>query len=107
MAAWYDYTDGRDAIHSFLGGTDGAITKPFLSYDVADGVWDTKAMKYITGDFNGDGRGDMAVLKGYSDTSVKLWVALGRADGGFGTPYTAWSAPAGSFHISYMTPQAG
>ncbi|MEU1214762.1 FG-GAP-like repeat-containing protein [Streptomyces sp. NPDC005790] len=107
MAAWYNYTDGRDAVHSFLGDTDGAITKPFTSYDVADGVWDTRAMKYLTGDFDGDGRGDMAVLKGYSDTSVKLWVALGRSDGGFGTPYTAWSAPAGSFHISYMTPQAG
>ncbi len=107
MAAWYNYTDGRDAIHSFLGGTDGAITKPFTSYDVADGVWDTRAMKYITGDFNGDGRGDVAVLKGYSDTSVKLWVAQGRIDGGFDTPFTAWSAPAGSFHISYMTPQAG
>ncbi|MFC9627627.1 FG-GAP-like repeat-containing protein [Streptomyces sp. NPDC056930] len=107
MAAWYDYTDGRDAIHTFLAGADGAITKPFTSYDAADGVWDTKSMKYITGDFNGDGRGDMAVLKGYSDTSVKLWVTLGRADGGFDTPFTAWSAAAGSFHISYMTPQAG
>ncbi|MFC7897187.1 FG-GAP-like repeat-containing protein, partial [Streptomyces sp. NPDC057381] len=107
LAAWYNYTDGRDAIHTFLGGTDGAITKPFKSYDVADGVWDTRAMRYVTGDFNGDGRGDAAVLKGYSDTSVKMWVAPGRADGGFEDPYTAWSAPAGSFHISYMTPQVG
>ncbi|MFE2592270.1 FG-GAP-like repeat-containing protein [Streptomyces anthocyanicus] len=107
MAAWYNYTDGRDAIHTFLGGTDGTLTKPLKSYDVADGVWDTRAMKYLTGDFNGDGRGDTAVLKGYSDTSVKLWVALGRADGGFDAPYTAWSTPAGGFHISYMTPHAG
>lgn len=55
----------------------------------------------------GDGRGDMAALAGYSDTSVKLWTALGRPDGGFAAPTLSWGAAANSMHISYMTPQAG
>ncbi|MDH2387245.1 FG-GAP-like repeat-containing protein [Streptomyces sp. HNM0663] len=107
LGAWYDFSAGSDATYTFFGNEDGAISAPKKSFTAAVGAWEAKYMKFVTGDFNGDGRGDMAAAYGYSDTSVKVWVALAKPDGGFGTPYTAWSAPAGSFHISYMTPQAG
>ncbi|WP_217254109.1 trypsin-like serine protease [Streptomyces sp. AC602_WCS936] len=105
LAAWYDYTDGRDAIHTFLGGADGAITKPFKSYDVADGVWDTRAMRYVTGDFDGDGRDDLSVFYGQGDNTVKTYVFPAAPDGGFTAPAVWWQTP----HLDWnaTTPQAG
>ncbi|WP_406401444.1 FG-GAP-like repeat-containing protein [Streptomyces sp. NBC_00879] len=107
LGAWYDFEAGADAMYTFLGNENGTVSAPKKSYTAPKGTWEAKSMKFVTGDFNGDGRGDMAAAHGYSDTSVKIWVALGKPDGGFDTPYAAWSAPAGSFHISYMSPQAG
>ncbi|UYQ65243.1 FG-GAP-like repeat-containing protein [Streptomyces peucetius] len=107
MGAWYDFSAGSDATYTFFGTADGTISQPLKSFAAAIGAWEARSMKFVTGDFNGDGRGDMAATYGYSDTSVKIWVALGRPDGGFEAPAVAWSAPAGSFHTSYMTPQAG
>ncbi|MEW2296756.1 FG-GAP-like repeat-containing protein [Streptomyces sp. NPDC006743] len=107
LGAWYDFAAGSDAIYTFFGNEDGSISAPTKSWNAPAGAWDAKYMKRVTGDFDGDGRGDIAALYGYSDTSLKIWMWLGRPDGGFDTPFTAFSSPAGSFHISYMTPQAG
>ncbi|WP_240800485.1 FG-GAP-like repeat-containing protein [Streptomyces sp. ICN441] len=109
IGAWYDFTAGSDATYTFFGqGDNGALSAPFKSYTAPVGEWDAKYMKFVSGDFNGDGRSDMAMLRGYSDASVKAFVALGKTDGGFATPVQAWSSPAGGpFHYSYMTPQAG
>ncbi|MFC5802333.1 FG-GAP-like repeat-containing protein, partial [Streptomyces formicae] len=107
MGAWYDFEAGSDATYTFFGNEDGSISSWLKSHTSPVGAWEAKSHKLVTGDFNGDGRGDIAALYGYSDTSVKLWTFLGKADGGFAAPVQAWSAPAGSFHTSYMTPQAG
>nr|WP_311137207.1 FG-GAP-like repeat-containing protein [Streptomyces sp. I6] len=109
IGSWYDFTAGSDATYTFFGqGDNGALSAPYKSYTAPVGEWDARYMKFVSGDFNGDGRGDMAMLRGYSDASVKAFVALGKTDGGFATPVQAWSSPAGGpFHYSYMTPQAG
>ncbi|MGW2824231.1 FG-GAP-like repeat-containing protein [Streptomyces sp. NPDC001443] len=109
VGAWYDFTAGTDATYTFFGkeGT-GVLSAPFKSYAAAVGEWEAQYMKFIAGDFNGDGRSDMAMVRGYSDTSVKAFVAFGKPDGGYAAPVQAWSSPAGgAFHISYLTPQAG
>ncbi len=109
IGAWYDFSAGTDATYTFFGqGDNGALSKPFKSYAAPVGEWDARYMKFVSGDFNGDGRSDMAMVRGYSDASVKAFVALGQSGGGFATPIPAWSSPAGGpFHYSYMTPQAG
>ncbi|MFE6129315.1 FG-GAP-like repeat-containing protein [Streptomyces sp. NPDC056437] len=108
IGAWYSYTAGNDGMYSFFGKEDGSIGGPEKSYAAPAGEWDARYMKFATGDFNGDGRGDMATVRGYSDTSVKMWIALGKPDGGFDSPVATWSSPAGGpFHFTYMTPQAG
>ncbi|MCZ7459752.1 FG-GAP-like repeat-containing protein [Streptomyces sp. WMMC940] len=108
LGAWYSYTAGNDGMYTFRSDEDGAIGAPERSYLAPAGEWEAKAMKFVTGDFNGDGHGDMATVRGYSDTSVKIWIALGKPDGGFNKPVATWSSPAGGpFHISYTTPQAG
>ncbi|WP_328868849.1 FG-GAP-like repeat-containing protein [Streptomyces sp. NBC_00287] len=108
MAAWYDFTAGTDNIYTFLAATDGAISSPERGFTFPAGAWEAKNHKLVTGDFNGDGRGDIAALLGYSDTTVKLWTFLGKPDGTFADPVEAWSSPAGGpFHKTYMTPQSG
>ncbi|KOV26570.1 FG-GAP-like repeat-containing protein [Streptomyces sp. XY152] len=107
MGAWYDFAAGTDATYTFFGKEDGSLSGWLRSYTSPAGTWEAKNHKPVTGDFNGDGRGDIAAVYGYSDTSVKIWLYTGRPDGGFNNPVQAWSAAAGSFHISYMTPQSG
>ncbi|MEU0741180.1 FG-GAP-like repeat-containing protein [Streptomyces sp. NPDC006134] len=107
MAAWYDYSDGHDGLHTLKAATDGTIQQPFGSYSSAVGSWAAENMQFSTGDYNGDGRGDMAALYGYSDGSVKLFTALGKADGGFEPPSPSWSANPGGWTAKNMTLHSG
>ncbi|MEU6704764.1 FG-GAP-like repeat-containing protein [Streptomyces wuyuanensis] len=108
MAAWYDFAGGNDNIYTFLAAADGAVPAPKRGHTSPVGAWEAKNHKLVTGDFNGDGNGDIAALLGYSDTGVKLWTFLGKPDGTFADPVQGWSSPAGGpFHKSYMTPQSG
>ncbi|ORT55301.1 esterase [Streptomyces sp. CB03238] len=115
VGAWYAFPNAvSDATYTFLakpkeGTTEaGVLGAPLKSYTSSTDKWNESAMKFITGDFNGDGRGDMVTVRGNSDASVTAFVALGQADGAFAEPVQAWAAlPGGEYHISYMTPQAG
>ncbi|MFC9178929.1 MULTISPECIES: FG-GAP-like repeat-containing protein [Streptomyces] len=115
IGAWYAFPNAvSDATYTFLAKSkdasteEGVLAAPLKSYTSSTDKWNESAMKSVTGDFNGDGRGDIATLHGNSDASVTAYVALGQADGGFSEPSHAWAAlPGGEFHISYMTPQAG
>ncbi|WP_405889377.1 FG-GAP-like repeat-containing protein [Streptomyces sp. NBC_00133] len=107
MGLWYDFTAGTDATYTLKSNSDGSFELPYKSFAAAAGVWDAKALKFVTGDFNGDGRGDMAALQAHSDTAVTLWTALGKPDGGFNAPFESWHVGPGIMHTSYMTPQAG
>ncbi|MFN1190547.1 FG-GAP-like repeat-containing protein [[Kitasatospora] papulosa] len=115
VGAWYAFPNAvSDATYTFLAkpkdatAEAGVLGAPLKSYTSSTDKWNESAMKSVTGDFNGDGRGDIATLHGNSDASVTAYVALGQANGGFSEPMHAWAAlPGGEFHISYMTPQAG
>ncbi|MEU6245007.1 FG-GAP-like repeat-containing protein [Streptomyces sp. NPDC047024] len=107
MAAWYDYSDGHDSLQTLTAAADGTLQQPFQSYASAVGSWNAANMQFSTGDFNGDGRGDMAALYGYSDGSVKLFTALGKADGGFEAPSPSWSAAPGGWTARNMTLHSG
>ncbi|MEU2346772.1 FG-GAP-like repeat-containing protein [Streptomyces sp. NPDC013082] len=115
VGAWYAFPNAvSDATYTFLSkpkdatSEAGVLGAPLKSYTSSTDKWNESAMKSITGDFNGDGRGDIATLHGNSDASVTAFVAVGQVGGGFSEPTHAWAAlPGGEFHISYMTPQAG
>ncbi|TBO60955.1 DNRLRE domain-containing protein [Streptomyces kasugaensis] len=107
MAAWYDYPDRHDALHTFLTNSDGTFQPPFSSYSSAVDSWNVQNMQFATGDYNGDGRGDMAVLYNYGGGKVKVFTALGKPDGGFSAPFSSWSAPAGSWYAEHITLHSG
>ncbi|AOR29829.1 hypothetical protein BFF78_00880 [Streptomyces fodineus] len=64
-------------------------------------------MKFVTGDFNGDGLSDMAAVRGYADGSVKLFTWLSNPGGGFADPVASWSAAPGNWTFDRMTVRAG
>lgn len=51
----------------------------------------------LAGDFNADGRGDIAVLYNYGNAHSALWMFLGQAGGGFQAPTKWWDSGAGGF----------
>ncbi|MGW2874801.1 FG-GAP-like repeat-containing protein [Streptomyces sp. NPDC001233] len=107
MAAWYSYSDGRASIQTATTNADGTFKAPAGSYSAPKGTFSTDHMKFVTGDFNGDGLSDVATVRGYADGSVKLFTWLSKPGGGFADPVVSWSAAAGNWAFDRMTVRAG
>ncbi|WP_241990010.1 MULTISPECIES: FG-GAP-like repeat-containing protein [unclassified Streptomyces] len=107
MASWYDYSDGSDKIHTFLADAAGKFQEPGSGYVKAKGTWWAEHMKFATGDFNGDGRGDVAAFYGYDNGSVSLFTWLATGDGKFAEGITSWTVPAGNWTWSRIKVQSG
>ncbi|WP_260697076.1 FG-GAP-like repeat-containing protein [Streptomyces sp. 130] len=107
MASWYDYADGSDKIHTFLADSAGKFQEPRTGYEKAKGTWWAEHMKFATGDFNGDGRGDVAAFYGYDDGSVSLFTWLAIGDGKFSEPVSSWTVPAGQWTWDRIKVQSG
>jgi hypothetical protein len=108
IGVWFNYADGHQATFTMTAGSDGALAEPFTSYVSATGVWDIAKMQFTTGDYNGDGHGDVALLQDTGNDTVKIYTALGRADGGFAAPVLARTSPQpGSWRASGMTLHSG
>ncbi|MGZ3115464.1 FG-GAP-like repeat-containing protein [Streptomyces sp. H62] len=106
LADWYDYGDGHDEIHAFPATSDGGFDSPVHGWVTAAGNYTASNMKRVTGDFNGDGRGDVAAVYGYSTGEVALITWLGNGDGTFRSPLHSWKATSG-WNFSRMTVNAG
>ncbi|WP_107487722.1 FG-GAP-like repeat-containing protein [Streptomyces sp. yr375] len=107
LAWWNDFDAGTDATYSLLTNSDGTFKEPLKSFAAAAGTYDAAYMKFVTGDFNGDGRGDIAALHPKPDTSLEMLTFLGQASGGFAEPFVSWTLGKNVMHGTYMTPEAG
>ncbi|MEV7419037.1 FG-GAP-like repeat-containing protein [Streptomyces sp. NPDC089919] len=107
MADWYDYGDGHDSIHLWQTGSDGLFQTPRAGWSVPAGNYYNEHMKRVTGDYNGDGIGDVAAIYGYADGSVGLFTWTGKGDGTFNAAAKSWSAAPGNWTFSRMTPYSG
>ncbi|MET8102634.1 FG-GAP-like repeat-containing protein [Streptomyces sp. NPDC005236] len=92
VSVWYDYSDGHDTLWTFTAAANGGFNAPFNGWTTPAGNWTHSSGKTVTGDFNGDGRDDLAVFYGYADDSVKLWTFTATAAGGFNSPAASWSS---------------
>jgi len=61
------------------------------------GNWDNNASKLASGDFNGDGRDDLAVLYRYGGSRSRLWVFINNGTGGFKAPKVWWDSGPGNW----------
>ncbi|MEU1825363.1 FG-GAP-like repeat-containing protein [Streptomyces abikoensis] len=95
----YDKLDGRNRTALYFTANDNnGFNEPRKAWDSStwkDGKdsWSWDASKLTTGDFNGDGKTDLAVLYGYDKLDGRnrtgLWVFDGSKDG-FGEPRKVW-----------------
>ncbi|OEJ93781.1 hypothetical protein J116_004180 [Streptomyces thermolilacinus SPC6] len=107
MLGWYDYADGRDMLYRFGGSDTGALAFPLAGYTSPAGSVDHARVKKVSGDFNGDGNADVAIMYGYADGSVRMWTYVSQGNGTFAAPFASWSAPAGSFTWSRARLESG
>ncbi|MCM2393176.1 FG-GAP-like repeat-containing protein [Streptomyces albipurpureus] len=89
IAAWYDYADGNDTLFTFTSNVRGGFNKPFATWTST--TWTRPLTKITTGDFNGDGRDDIAGLYKYGAGGVKVWHFQALPTGGFAAPTVAWT----------------
>ncbi|MGW0392932.1 transglycosylase family protein [Streptomyces sp. NPDC003042] len=106
-AALYGYADGSVALHTFLGRPDGGFADPVKSWRVAPGNWSFKRVKPVAGDFNGDGRADLAAMYDYADGSVAMFTFTAKADGGFADPVKSWNVPPGQWWPEHVKLASG
>ncbi|MEV7418868.1 FG-GAP-like repeat-containing protein [Streptomyces sp. NPDC089919] len=94
LATIVDYGSCGAAWWTHLGSRNAGLAAPFESGRVPQGWWCVTRAKYAAGDFNGDGRTDIAALYVYADQSVKVMEWLARPDGGFAAAPEGWSQAA-------------
>ncbi|MEU8706302.1 FG-GAP-like repeat-containing protein [Streptomyces sp. NPDC048565] len=107
MVAWYDYSDGSDGMRAFLADADGSFPEPNRGWEAAAGNYWAEHMKRVTGDFNGDGVGDVAAFYGYDDGRVSLLTWLGKGDGTFAGHFASWTVTPGNWTFDAITAEAG
>ncbi|MFJ4870338.1 FG-GAP-like repeat-containing protein [Streptomyces sp. NPDC088757] len=107
IANWYDYGDGHDELHTFTTNSDGSFKAPLHSWTTPAGNYWAENMKHTTGDFNGDGIGDVAAFYGYEDGRMNLRTWLGKGDGNFNAPFVSWQVPAGHWSFDAISVQSG
>ncbi|MEU6841741.1 FG-GAP-like repeat-containing protein [Streptomyces sp. NPDC046716] len=107
FASWYDYAEGQDAIHTFTARADGGFAPPAVGWKTPKGNFWAEYMKRVTGDFNGDGIGDIAAFYGYDDGRVSLLTWLGTGKGTFADPFSSWSVTPGNWTFDAINAQAG
>ncbi|PSK65835.1 hypothetical protein B0E53_02204 [Micromonospora sp. MH33] len=91
---FYAYASGAMALITWPGQPDGKFGTGYTSwYTPADKPFGSlSSMKLADGDFNGDGRGDVAVLYGYGSGKLALFTWTAKQDGNFNSPLESWSS---------------
>ncbi|WP_167393684.1 FG-GAP-like repeat-containing protein [Micromonospora chokoriensis] len=91
---FYAYANGSMAILTWPGQADGKFSTSYTAWSTpSDKPFAAlSAMKVMDGDFNGDGRDDVAVLKYVGSSSTSLHTFTGKADGTFNAPAASWSS---------------
>ncbi|HSX06478.1 MAG TPA: FG-GAP-like repeat-containing protein [Candidatus Saccharimonadia bacterium] len=94
IAAFYDYGSGETQLWVFTGNGDGTFTPPSAAVWDSGGQWNWNQTKVVTGDFNGDGKSDVAAFYYFGGNETKLYVFYGSSSGLAG-PTLAWDSNGG------------
>ncbi len=96
IAAAYDNGSADLSVltwHATATGFDAPVTQ----WRTGPGNWNLAQSTWRGGDFNGDGRADLAAFYDYRDNSANLFLWYGNASGGFDAQNVKWngSIPSG------------
>jgi hypothetical protein len=86
--AGYDLKNTRTGVYVWPTTATG-VDAPLLKWS-ADG-WDASRARWVTGDFNGDGRSDFGAFYDYLDGGTNLFLWYANASGGFDSQGIKWS----------------
>ncbi|MDT7840737.1 FG-GAP-like repeat-containing protein [Streptomyces justiciae] len=100
LAAWYEYSDDTDGVHTWLSDSGGLLTTHKASARLAAGKVVRGSMKLAAGDYDGDGRDDLAFLHGYDTGMVRMWTLPALSDGTFGAYTGGWASSGTSWTFS-------
>lgn len=99
MLAMYGHSNGAVEMYTLLGKADGGFAAPFRSWNRSPGNWDYNRSKLTSGDYNGDGRADAAILFRYDNGRSAIFTLTGKTDGGVNEDFQSWSSPENSWYL--------
>ncbi|KJY21266.1 hypothetical protein VR43_11775 [Streptomyces sp. NRRL S-104] len=107
IAAVYFNGTVETAMWTFKAKTDGGFEAPFKSWSATAQAFQSARIESTGGDYNGDGRGDLAIVYDYSGaTGTHTFTA--KPDGGFNAPLASWKSGDGNWWAtSSGTPVSG
>ena len=85
--------------------SDGTSFTPSLGWASGPGNWEWSRSKITSGDFNGDGRCDLAVLYDYGNAATALWMF--SSNGSSFAPSLWWASGPGNWEWSRSKIAAG
>lgn len=101
--ALYDYGNGTSGLWAFR--TQAAAFSPMLGWKSAAGKWSWAKSKIAGGDFDGDGKGDIAIAYDYGNKTTGIW--LFHSTGTGFTPKKYWMSAAGKWDWAKSKVMAG
>ena len=107
LAVLYGYKTERNVKIIVLLSDGSSFSAAETWFDAGSPNWDWDGSKIFSGDFNGDGISDVAVLYGYKvEKEAKLFVFL-SSGATFNRPLSWWNAGPGNFDWDGATPLSG
>ncbi|WP_214105773.1 FG-GAP repeat domain-containing protein [Acrocarpospora catenulata] len=97
IAAFYDYPGARTGLFTWTAKTSGGFNAPTMVWDSGPGAWEQARLKAVSGDFNGDGYGDVGAFYDYSNGRTGLFIWSGKSGGGFNAPGMVWDSGTGTW----------
>ncbi|WP_083937030.1 FG-GAP repeat domain-containing protein [Longispora albida] len=91
LALYYQYSGSHASIFTLNGSADGTLGSFKQQWDAP--LWGTGTQSMSAGDFNGDGRSDLALFYHYGGSHVAAFTLTADANGTMGGLYTRWNAP--------------
>lgn len=102
ILAMYGHGDGSTEMYTLLGKADGGFANPVKSWNRAPGQWDFNRSKLTSGDYNGDGRADAAIMFDYGNGHSTLFTLTGKPDGGVNEDFASWTVPEGGWYAGSL-----
>ncbi|MBW5481000.1 S1 family peptidase [Streptomyces bambusae] len=95
LGMMYRHTNGTITMHTGLADGAGRIQAFTQSYSVpANAGWDWNAIELHSGDLNGDGRSDAAMVYYHSNGTIGFYSSFADTAGGFGEFTAGYTVPA-------------
>ena len=110
IAAFYDNGNNNLRVWVFRGtGSPGGVSvaAPAIGFDSTPGGWNSAQAKYIAGDFDADGKDDLAAYYDYGGAQTKLWVWRSTGGTSFAPGVVAWDSLPGNWEWGRTKPVTG